>query len=290
VKASKIVTVGIRHRTMNLIHVEDLARFVAGLLERGAHDEAYNLGTRNFSSEEYFGEVGRINRRRPLFLPDWLMTMAGKMLPSTMWMFGRDVAIDNGKVIAATGYAPGRQLPQYFSRVPRDIDGDTLAALQQVQRSGETFRAQGHGYSSWFNPPHRDDRLIVGGYSGIVGFDGETISVRAGTRLIEIAEYLDARDRALPTLPEFSGVSAAACFFADVHGSSNDVFSLYECITAIKYLDENGDEVSSARDDALWATLRPDGSERFIITGAEHSHRSRGLSEQPHRLGGRQRA
>lgn len=265
VKASKFVTVGIRHRTMNLIHVEDLARFVAGLLERGAHDEAYNLGTRNFSSEEYFGEVGRINGRRPLFLPDWLMMLAGKMLPSTMWMFGRNVAIDNGKVIAATGYTPVRQLPQYFSRAPREIGGDTLAALQQAQRSGETFRAQGHGYSSWFNPPHRDDRLIVGGYSGIVEFDGETISVRAGTRLIEIAEYLDAKDRALPTLPEFSGVSAAACFFSEVHGSSNDAFSLYECITAIKYLDENGDEVSSARDDALWATLRQ-RRERFIIT------------------------
>lgn len=265
VNASKIVTVGIRHRTMNLIHVDDLARFVAELLARGVRDEAYNLGTHNFSSEAYFGEVGRITRRGPLFLPDWLMTLAGKVLPSTMWLFGRDVGIDCGKVMGATGIRPDRPLARYFSREPREIRGDTLAALQAVQRSGEPFRTQGQGYSHWFNPAHRDDRLAVGGYSGIAGFDGETITVKAGTRLIEIAEYLDAQDRALATLPEFSGISAGACFFADVHGSSNEVFSLYESISAIKYLDEDGNEVSSERDETLWAGLRQK-RERFIVT------------------------
>lgn len=266
VDASKMVTVGIRHRTMNLIHADDLARFVAELLERGVRDEAYNLGAHNFSSEDYFGEVGRINRRRPMFLPDWLMTLAGKVLPSTMWMFGRDVAIDGSKVMAATGITPGRTLPQYFSRVPRQLRGDTLQALQNAQRSGETFRAEGHGYSSWFNPPHRDDRLIVGGYAGIVDFDGDVIRVKAGTRLIDIAEYLDGKGRALATLPEFSGISAAACFFADVHGSSNDVFSLYDSITAIKYLGEDGEEITSRRDEAAWAALRQRRQD-FIVTG-----------------------
>lgn len=265
VKASGAVTVGIKRRTMNLIHVDDLARFVALLLERGVRDEVFNLGTQNFSSEDYFGEVGRLTGRRPLFVPDRLMTLAGKVLPSTMWFFGRNVGIDSRRVIEATGFRPDRRLAGYFSRPAREIRGDTLAALQAVQRSGQTFRAHGQGYSHWFNRAHGDDRLAMGGYSGIVSFDGERITVRSGTRLIEIAEYLDKHDRALPTLPEFSGISAGACFFADVHGSSNEAFSLYEFIDAIKYLDAEGNEVSSERDEARWAELR-ERRQNFILT------------------------
>jgi nucleoside-diphosphate-sugar epimerase len=265
VKASGVVTVGIKRRTMNLIHVDDLARFVVLLLERGAHDAVFNLGTQNFSSEAYFGEVGRITGRRPLFVPDWVMTFAGKVLPSTMWFFGRNVGIDSRKVVETTGLHPDRRLANYFSQRPREIRGDTLEALQTVQRSGQTFRAHGQGYSHWFNPAHGENRLAMGGYSGIVASDDDEITVKSGTRLIEIAEYLDAKDRALPTLPEFSGISAGACFFADVHGSSNEAFSLYEFVTAIKYLDADGNELTSARDEALWAELRI-RRENFILT------------------------
>jgi len=265
VKASRLITAGIAGRTMNLIHVDDLARFVSGLIERGVRDEIYNLGTQNVSTNDYFAEVGRITRRRPLFLPTPLVTLAGKALPSTMWFFGRNVGIDSRKVAEATGYHPQRRLPQYFSRLPRDIRASTLPQLQQVQRSGVPFRAQGYGYSAWFNPAHGDDRLAMRGYTGIVAFDGGEITVRAGTRLIEMSEYLDARGRALPTLPEFSGVSAGACFFADVHGSSNEAFSLYDFITAIKYLDADGNEVLSRRADTLWADLRKRRA-GFILT------------------------
>jgi FAD/FMN-containing dehydrogenase len=105
----------------------------------------------------------------------------------------------------------------------------------------------------------------MSGYSGIVEFKDNRIRVKAGTRLAEICDYLNARDLQLATLPEFLGISAGACFFVDVHGSSSQYFSIYDLIEEIRYLDERGEEVVSARDEVLWTELRARHS-RFILT------------------------
>ncbi|MEO6394530.1 MAG: NAD-dependent epimerase/dehydratase family protein [Devosia sp.] len=264
VKAARFASFGIKSRLMNLIHADDLSRYVEALLAKGARNAIYNLGTTNYESRIYFDEVGRLTGHRTLYAPDWAMRLIGRLLPSTLWFFARRVAIDASKVMAETGLDPTRPVTALFERRPTELRATTLEALQAIQREQRPFRAHGQGYSWWFNRLHGDDRVVMAGYRGIVALEGNRVTAKAGTRLYELNEYLDKSDLALPTLPEFSGVSVGACFFVDVHGSSARYFSLYELIEEIKYLDEAGNVVVSKRNEAEWAALRARTS-RFIL-------------------------
>jgi nucleoside-diphosphate-sugar epimerase len=265
VAASKWITAGVRGRTMNLVEVGDLSRQIQLLIETGTRNDTFNIGTMNVATEDYFGQVGRLTGRRPLFLPNWLLDSVARFIPSTLWFFARDVAIDNNKLSAATGFRPDRPLAGYFARRPNHAVPGTLEALRERLSSPEPFRTHGQGYHLWFNPPHADDRLAMSGYSGIVSHGDDRIRVKAGTRLATVCDALDERGLQLATLPEFLGISAGACFFVDVHGSSRERFSMYELIEEIRYLDATGEEIISARDEALWAELRTRES-RFILT------------------------
>ena len=265
VAASKWLTAGVRGRTMNLVEVGDLSRQVQLLIDSGARNDIFNIGTMNVRTEDYFGQVGALTGHRPRFVPAWLMRRVGRFIPSTLWFFARDVAIDNDKLIAATGFRPDRPLAGYFARRPVHAAPDSLDALREQANSPHPFRAYGQGYHQWFNPRHEDDRVAMAGYSGIVSIGDGRIRIKAGTRLAEICDTLDAHELQLATLPEFLGISAGACFFVDVHGSSREHFSMYELIEEIRYLDDGGEEVVSARDETLWAELRARDS-RFILT------------------------
>jgi nucleoside-diphosphate-sugar epimerase len=265
VKASRWVTAGVRGRTMNLVQVDDLSRQIATLIDTGAQNDVFNIGTVNTSSEDYFGQVGALTDHRPLFVPRWLMGAVGRFIPSTLWFFARDVAINNDKLIAATAFRPNRPLAGYFARKPNHAAPNSLEALRERLLSPEPFRTHGQGYHLWFNTPHADDRLAMSGYSGIVSLENDRLRVKAGTRLSDICDYLDKHGLQLATLPEFLGISAGACFFVDVHGSSSEYFSVYDLIEDIRYLDEGGEEVASARNEAQWADLRT-RQHRFILT------------------------
>lgn len=265
VAASKWIAGGVRGRTMNLVEVSDLSRQVQLLVEGSARNTAFNIGTINVPTEDYFAQVGAITGHRPLFLPDGLLRGVARFIPSTLWFFARDVAIDTEKLFTTTGFRPDRSLAGYFARRPSHAAPGTLDALRERLNSPYPFRTHGQGYHLWFNPPHDEDRLAMSAYSGIVSLADNRIRVKAGTRLSEICGHLAERDLQLATLPEFLGISAGACFFVDVHGSSRDRFSMYELIEEIRYLDESGDEVISARDETLWAELRARES-RFILT------------------------
>jgi nucleoside-diphosphate-sugar epimerase len=265
VKASKWLTAGVRERTMNLVQVDDLSRQVKLLIERGAHNDVFNIGTMNVRSEDYFGQVGALTDHRPLFVPRWLMNAVGRFIPSTLWFFARDVAINNDKLIAATGFRPKRALADYFARRPSHAAPNSLDALRERLASPEPFRTHGQGYHLWFNAPHADDRVAMNAYHGIVELKDNRIRVKAGTRLDDVCGYLNRHDLQVATLPEFLGISAGACFFVDVHGSSSEYFSMYDLIEEIRYLDETGEEVVSRRNEALWAELRARHS-RFILT------------------------
>ncbi|MEO7223146.1 MAG: NAD-dependent epimerase/dehydratase family protein [Devosia sp.] len=265
VKASRRMAVGVGGRTMNLVEVDDLSRQLAALIDKGIRNDIFNIGTINTSSEDYFRQVGALTDHRPLFVPDWLMRGVARFSPSTLWFFARDVAINNDKLIAATGFRPDRPLAGYFARKPNHGAPNSLEALRERLQSPEPFRTHGRGYHLWFNTPHADDRLAMSGYSGIVELKDNRLRVKAGTRLNEICDYLATRRLELATLPEFLGISAGACFFVDVHGSSRAYFSVYDLIEEIRYLDETGKEIVSARDEALWSELRARDS-RFILT------------------------
>jgi hypothetical protein len=193
------------------------------------------------------------------------MNAVGRFIPSTLWFFARDVAINTDKLLAATGFAPQRGLADYFARRPNHAVPGTLEALRERLSSPEPFRTHGQGYHLWFNAPHADDRLAMSGYSGIVELRDNRLRVKAGTRLADVCDYLNRHELQLATLPEFLGISAGACFFVDVHGSSREYFSLYDLIEEIRYLDDSGEEIVSARNEALWAELRARHT-RFILT------------------------
>lgn len=265
VAASKWVTMGVAGRTMNIVEVSDLSRQVLLLLDKGVRNEVFNLGTMNVTTEAYFGQVGAITGHRPLLVPGGVLGAANRFIPSTLWFFGRDVAIDSSKVASVTGFQSSRSLAGYFSRRPVHSAPDSLDGLRERLASPQPFRTHGQGYHLWFNPAHDDDRLAMSGYSGIVSLEDGRIRVKAGTRLAEICDYLNRHELQLATLPEFLGISAGACFFVDVHGSSREYFSLYDLIEEIRYLDEAGVEIVSARDEAAWAELRARES-RFILT------------------------
>lgn len=265
VKASRRIAVGVGGRTINLVQVDDLSRQIVALIDKGVRDDIFNIGTMNISSDDYFAQVGALTDHRPLFVPDWLMRGVARFIPSTLWFFGRDVAINNDKLIATTGFRPDRPLAGYFARKPNHGAPNSLEAFRERLASSEPFRTHGQGYHLWFNTPHADDRLAMSGYSGIVSLENNRLRVKAGTQLNDVCEHLDSNGLQLATLPEFLGISAGACFFVDVHGSSSEHFSLYDLIEEIRYLDETGEEVVSARDEALWAELRARDS-RFILT------------------------
>ena len=265
VAASKWITAGVRGRTMNLVEVGDLSRQLQLLIEGKARNEVFNIGTMNVSTEDYFGQVGALTGRRPLFLPDGLQRASARFIPSTLWFFGRDVAIDNDKLIATTGFRPDRPLAGYFARRPSFASPNSLEALREHLNSPHPFRTHGQGYHLWFNPQHGDDRITMAAYSGIVSIEADRIRVKAGTRLAEICDAHDKRGLQLATLPEFLGISAGACFFVDVHGSSREHFSMYDLIEEIRFLDDSGEEIVSGRGDPLWDELRA-REHRFILT------------------------
>ncbi len=265
VKASRYGLPGVRGKTMNLIHVDDLSRQVKLLIENGARNEAVNLGAINISTDAYFTQLAKSAGHRPRFIPRAMLKAIAGVLPSSLWFLDKSVAINNGKVEALTGFRPDRRLEDYFPRRPMLTRPATLDDLRALQKSERPYRTYGRGYSLWFNPMHGDDRVSLRGYSGIVALEGDRVRVRAGTSLSELTDFLDSKGLALATLPEFAGITAGACFFVEVHGTSSQYFSLYEFIEEIRFLDEDGNEVVSPRDEERWAELRQ-RTHGFILT------------------------
>jgi nucleoside-diphosphate-sugar epimerase len=255
----------IRDRLVNAVHVDDLSTMTGRLIDNGVRDEIVNMGGCDLESDEYFETLGRFAQRRPLYLPGPLMRAARPLVPSTFWFLNDRRTVSLEKLERLAGPVPMRKPDELFGRWTGTRRPGTLDELKAIARSHHTFKAHGNNYSSWFMPSDPHCRISMGGYSGIVASEPGRVTVKAGTPLETVCDYLDARGEALGTLPEFLGISAGACFFVDVHGSSNHHFSLYELIEEIRYLDDNGDEITSRRDEALWSELRRRRS-RFIVT------------------------
>lgn len=258
VDAMRWAPFGLKNRTFNLVHVEDLSRQLLALIEGGVVNEAVNLGDLDVSSADYFRHAAGL-ARRPIFLaPDWLARTAAAVIPSTLWFLAHDVRVDTEKVRRLTGISTNRALADFFDPAPRVIEARDLDTIRNTIESGRPFHTIGRGYNLWFNDPLTTDQLAMEHYAGIVGLDGDSLTVRAGTTLRAVLDHLGPHNLTLGTLPEFVDISAGACFFAEVHGSSNDFISVYDLITAIRYIDADGREIHSHRDDAVWNRLRAD--------------------------------
>ncbi len=256
VQAMRFAPFGLKGRTINLIHVADLADQLNALIHKGVVNTVVNLGDLDVSSDDYFRHAAGLAKRPMFFAPNWIADLAGKAIPSTLWFFAHDVTVDSRKVRALTGVETNRALAEFFDPEPAIVDGSTLPAISATAASGRRFHTVGRGYSLWFNDRPGVDQLVVERYAGVVQFENGRLTVKAGTSIREMLAYLSRQNMTLETLPEFIDISAGACFFAEVHGSSSHHISIYDLIEAIRYVDETGTERDSQRDDALWDQLR----------------------------------
>jgi nucleoside-diphosphate-sugar epimerase len=256
VDAMRWAPFGLKRRTFNLVHVEDLSAQLLALVDNGVANEVVNLGDFDVSSDDYFRHAASL-AGRPMFLaPDWLAGAAAGAIPSTLWFLAHDVKVDTQKVRRLTGITTNRSLGDFFEPQARVVDAKNLETIKSVVREGKPFHTIGRGYYLWFNDRLSTDQLVMEHYAGIVGLEADELTVRAGTTLRHILDYLAPRGLTLGTLPEFVDISAGACFFAEVHGSSADFISVYDLITAISYVGPDGEEVHCRRNDAVWDRLR----------------------------------
>ncbi|MHA6298962.1 NAD-dependent epimerase/dehydratase family protein [Devosia sp. CAU 1758] len=264
VDAMRLAPVGLRDRTFNLIHVEDLAHQLLALIEAGVADEIVNLGDLNVTSEAYFRYAAELAGRSIRLAPRLLSRLAAKAIPSTLWFLAHDVTVSTDKVRRLSGWTAGRMLPEFFETPVRVVNARSLDVIRDTVRSGRPYHAIGRGYFLWFNDRVATDQLVMEHYSGILALEDGLLSVKAGTTLRTILDYLVPRQLTIATLPEFVDISAGACFFAEVHGSSAEHISIYDLIASIRYVDSSGEEKHSDRDDAIWDGLRGDGG--IVVT------------------------
>lgn len=264
VGAMRLAPIGLRDRTINLVHVEDLAQQLLALVDMDVANEIVNLGDLDVRSDEYFRHAAGLAGRKIRFVPRWLSGLAGRFIPSTLWFLGHDVVVTTDKVRKLSGLSPGRTLPEFFEPPARIVEAQSLDVIRDTVRSGKPYHAIGRGYFLWFNDRVGTDQLVMEHYTGIVDLEGDQLAVKAGTTLRTILDYLVPRQLTIATLPEFVDISAGACFFAEVHGSSAEHISIYDLITSIRYVDSTGEQKHSDRDEAIWDRLRGDGG--IVVT------------------------
>lgn len=263
-RAPRWIPVHISGRTVNLIHVSDVCATVERLLDLGISNEVFNLGGDELPSEEFFAAL---RGGRSSILPSPLERLS-RWFPSTLWFLKQDVRMNSDRVRAVTGITPSRAQEEYFAPdLLTDVRVSSLDSMKEVTESGAPFKAYGAGYSLSLNPlrrVEREQRAVVAPYRGIVALNGDRVTVRAGTSLADVTRFLDQVDLTLATLPEFVGATAGACFFVDIHGSSNEYFSMLELILEVKYLDERGETRTATRGDPEWDALRQRDSQFFL--------------------------
>ena len=256
VAAMRMAPFGLKGRTINLVHVEDLSHQLLALIERGVKNDTVNLGDLDVSSDDYFRHAASLANRPMFFAPNWLSGAATKAIPSTLWFLAHNVQVASDKVRRLSGVQTNRKLADFFEPPARIVDARSLETIREIVRGGRPYHAIGRGYFLWFNDKLSTDRLVMENYAGIVRQEGDLLTVRTGTTLRSVLDHLIPQGMSLGTLPEFIDISAGACFFAEVHGSSADYISVYDLITAIRYVDVDGDEKYSERDELEWDRLR----------------------------------
>lgn len=267
IRSAKRVPLGIRGRTLNLVHVADVCAAVDRLIAAGVSNEVFNLGGSHFRSEDYYRRLGVLTGKKIRLLPS--APVLRRVLPSTLWFITTDVWVSNEKLTQHTGMTPAHSLEEIvFNDGIEDEKADSVDAMKRIDASGVPYKAYGAAYSLLIHPMRRsakEKRVRVEGHRGIIALNGDELTVKAGTSLTEISAFLDKANLTLATIPEFSGMTAASCFFVDVHGSSNQHYSLLDLITEVKYLDGEGQVAAAKPGDAAWEDLRRRET-RFFLT------------------------
>src|SRR5690606_19558465 len=78
VGAMRFAPFGLKGRTINLIHVADLADQLNALIHKGVVNTVVNLGDLDVSSDDYFRHAAGLAKRPMFFAPNWIAGLAGK--------------------------------------------------------------------------------------------------------------------------------------------------------------------------------------------------------------------
>lgn len=135
-------------------------------------------------------------------------------------------------------------------------DDEIAAALSTATREGERVRPVGSGHSWSDVAVPCDLALSLEHARGVLAVDEETpsITVRAGTRLEEITEALDARGLAMPILGSIAKQTIAGAISTGTHGSSLRHGNLATLVVALRLITPRGDVLDlDARDPRFFA-------------------------------------
>lgn len=266
VRSVKRIPVGFGGRTINLVHVADVCTAVDRLITAGVTNEVFNLGGSQFRSDDYFTRLGALTGKKVRLLPS--LARLRRFLPSTLWFITTDVWMSEEKLKRHAAFTPSHSLERIvYSDSIDDENAGSVDDMKRIDALGVPYKAYGLAYSLLVHPMRRlqkEKRVRIEQHRCIVALHGDEITVKAGTTLTEISAFLDKENLTLATIPEFSGMSAGSCFFVDVHGSSNQHYSLLDLITEVKYLDDEGNIATAKPGDAAWDKLRGRETRLFL--------------------------
>lgn len=114
-----------------------------------------------------------------------------------------------------------------------------LATL--VRDAPGALRAVGSGHSFMPLVPTQGTLITLDRMSGLVSHDGETATVRAGTRLVDLGAALAGIGQEMANLPDINKQSLAGALSTGTHGTGAGLTALHGNVTAFRIVTANGD-------------------------------------------------
>lgn len=119
---------------------------------------------------------------------------------------------------------------------PRD-EGELAAMLKVAQAP---IRPVGAGHSFTALAPTNGALVSLDGLSGVVGWEGDAVVVRTGTRLGALGLALAQRGRALPNLPDINKQSLGGALSTATHGTGARIPAMHADVTGLRLVTPSG--------------------------------------------------
>lgn len=136
----------------------------------------------------------------------------------------------------------------YRSCVPEDrwAPADEVELAAEIAGKPGPLRAVGAGHSFSNIVPTDGTLISLDRLSGLISYDAATNRARfkAGTRLYQVAEALEAEDRALFNMPDINKQTFAGAISTATHGTGRGLTALHGDVTALKFVTPAGETVS----------------------------------------------
>jgi len=150
-----------------------------------------------------------------------------------------------GKAKAQTHAIEWRNWSGYLSATPTDIyaPADVDELLASMTTMPPPLRPVGAGHSFSNLVPTPGVIISMDRISGLVGYDPltERARFRAGTRLYQVAQELEALGRALPNMPDINKQTFAGAVSTATHGTGAELTALHGFVTGLTIATPGGE-------------------------------------------------